>query len=285
MDIGVCLPTTVPGADGGRLIEFARRAEQFGFAALGVNDRLVYDNYDSVVALAAAAGVTERIELTTSILLAAYRPSVVELAKQLASLDRLSGGRLVLGVASGMREDDYTATGTEYHHRGSRLDSMLDELAQVWQGDGPVPGVGPRPTNGSIPLWIGGMPDPGLRRAAKYGIGYISPGGPPAVFPDLVAKARASWAEQGRADMPKIGAMCYSSLGKDGAELGRKHALSYYSYLGPMAERLAASVISDESRLREAIDSYAANGVDRLMIMSCSDDPGRLDLLAKVALG
>ena len=103
MEIGLSLPTTVPGADGRALIEFARRAEQLGFDTVTAVDRLVYDNYDSITALAAAAAVTERVTLSTSILLAAYRPSVVELAKQLASVDRLSGGRLVLGLSSGMR--------------------------------------------------------------------------------------------------------------------------------------------------------------------------------------
>src|SRR5690242_11599170 len=105
MDIGVALPSAVPGAEGRQLVEFARRAESLGFSSLNVVDRVVYDNYDSIVALSAAAAVTERITLATTILLAAARPSPVELAKQLASLDRLSNGRLVIGISSGARED------------------------------------------------------------------------------------------------------------------------------------------------------------------------------------
>src|SRR6266496_4899673 len=213
MDIGVCLPTTMPGADGSQLIEFARRADRLGFHSLTVVDRVVYDNYDGIVALSAAAAVTERIQLVTAILLAAYRPSSVELAKQLASLDRLSGGRLIVGVSAGMREDDYTATGTDYGTRGKRLDSTIEEIRAVWQGQGPTPGVGPRPTNADIPIWVGGHSPAGLRRAAKYGIGWISPGGPPHKYPELVTKVKELWAEEGRTGSPRMGANCYVSLG------------------------------------------------------------------------
>lgn len=284
MDIGVCLPTTVPGADGSQLIEFARRADRLGFHSLTVIDRVVYDNYDSIVALSAAAAVTERIKLVTAILLAAYRPSAVELAKQLASLDRLSGGRLIVGVAAGMREDDYLATGTDYDTRGRRLDSLLDELREIWRGDGPVPGVGPRPTNGDIPFWAGGHSPAGLRRAAKYGIGWISPGGPPQKYPDAVAKFKELWDEEGRDGSPRMAANCYVSLGPGGKERATEHMMSFYSYLGEMATHLAAGAVTEEDRLRDVVDGYAANGCDELLLLSCTADPSQLDRIAQVVL-
>ncbi|MEQ4723331.1 LLM class flavin-dependent oxidoreductase [Nonomuraea sp. B19D2] len=284
MDIGVCLPTTIPGADGSQLIEFARRAERLGFSSLTVVDRMVYDNYDGIVTLSAAAAVTERIKLVTAILLAAYRPSAVELAKQLASLDRLSGGRLIVGVSAGMREDDYVATGTDYHTRGRRLDAMIEELREVWKGEGPVPGVGPRPVNGDIPIWAGGHSPAGLRRAAKYGIGWISPGGPPHKFPELVAKFKELWDEEGRTGTPRMGTNCYVSLGPDGKERATEHMLSYYAYMGTMAEHLAKGAVTDESVLKDAAAAYAANGCDELLILSCTADPDHLDRIADVVL-
>jgi alkanesulfonate monooxygenase SsuD/methylene tetrahydromethanopterin reductase-like flavin-dependent oxidoreductase (luciferase family) len=282
MDIGVCIPTTIPGADGSQLIEFARRAERLGFNSLTVADRVVYDTYDGIVTLAAAAAVTERIKLVTAVLLAACRPSVVELAKQLASLDRLSGGRLVVGVSAGLREDDYTATGADYGTRGRRLDSMIGQMRAVWQGQGPVPGVGPRPVNGDIPIWVGGHSPAGLRRAARFGIGWISPGGPPHKYPELVAKVKELWAQEGRPGSPRMGANCYVSLGPDGQERAAEHMLSFYAYLGPMAEHLAAGAITDEGRLRDVADGYAANGCDELLLLSCTADPGHLDRVAAV---
>lgn len=285
MDIGVCLPTTIPGAEGRQLIEYARRAERLGFHSLTVVDRMVYDNYDSIVALAGAAGVTERIKLVTAILLAAYRPSPVELAKQLASLDRLSEGRLIVGVSSGMRADDYEATGTDYATRGRRLDETIEELRAVWRGEGPVPGVGPRPTNGDIPFLVGGQSAAALRRAARYGIGWISPGGPPHKYPELVTKVKELWAEEGREGTPRMGANCYVSLGENGRQVATEHMQSYYAYMGELVQHLAKGAVTDEAVLRDVVDGYAANGCDELLLLPCSADPAQLDRIAAVVFG
>jgi alkanesulfonate monooxygenase SsuD/methylene tetrahydromethanopterin reductase-like flavin-dependent oxidoreductase (luciferase family) len=283
MDIGIGLPTTVPGAGGRTLIEFARAAEKHGFSTLAVLDRLVYDSYDSIVALAAAAAVTERIRLATTILLAAYRPGPAVLAKQLASLDRLSGGRLVVGVASGGREDDYQATGVAYQRRGRRLDTMLDEIKQVWAGEGKVPGIGPRPTNGEIPIWVGGHSEAALRRAAKHGVGWIAPGGSVMAFPDLVSRAKKVFADADRAETPRVAALAYVALGATRKEPAGAYLRHYYSYVGPKAEMLAANVIADKDRLQATIDGYAAAGCDELLIFPCTDDVEQLALIAKVA--
>src|SRR5688500_12091989 len=113
MEVGIGLPSTIPGAGRDQLLEWARRAEARGFSSLGTIDRIVYGNYDPLIALAAAAAVTERIRVATTILIAPYRINGALVAKQAASLDRLSNGRLTLGVAVGGREDDYAASGAD----------------------------------------------------------------------------------------------------------------------------------------------------------------------------
>src|SRR2546423_11005399 len=111
MEIGIGLPAAIPGVDGRTVIEWARRADAQGFSWLGVIDRLVYPNYEPLIALAAAAAVTQRARLVTAVLLAPLHANSALLAKQAATIDRLSGGRLVLGLGVGSRPDDFDASG------------------------------------------------------------------------------------------------------------------------------------------------------------------------------
>src|ERR1043165_22692 len=106
MDIGIGLPNTIPGTEGRTLVGWARRAEERGFSSLATIDRIAYPNYESLIALAAAAAVTERIGPKTNVLLGPTRNPVL-LAKEAASVDHISGGRLTLGLAVGARADDF----------------------------------------------------------------------------------------------------------------------------------------------------------------------------------
>src|SRR5687768_8981416 len=116
MDIGIGLPNTLPVA-GPDLVAWARRAEERGFSSLATIDRIVYPSYDSLTALAAAAGATSRIRLFPDILLTPVYPPVW-LAKATASLDALSGGRLTLGLGVGGRGDDFAAMDRPMQRRG-----------------------------------------------------------------------------------------------------------------------------------------------------------------------
>src|SRR5579859_6669274 len=120
MRVSAGLPSTIPGCPGDLLIEWARRAEAGPFSSVAALDRVLYDSYDPLIALTAAAAVTARIHLATNIAIGPIRNTAL-LARSAASLHVLSGGRLTLGLAVGARQEDYEATSADYASRGRRF--------------------------------------------------------------------------------------------------------------------------------------------------------------------
>lgn len=287
MDIGIGLPATIPGAAAGDVLDWARRADQRGFTTLGVLDRLVYDNFEPLTVLAAAAAVTERIQLATTILIAPYRADVAVLAKQAASVDRLAGGRLILGMAAGFRDDDFTANGTEHRARGRRLDRMIERMRGIWSGtaeQGYDYPIGPRPK--AQPRLVFGGHSPGaVRRCARYGWGWIAGGSSPNGYATNLERARTVWREEGRESEPRKLALSYFALGTDAQYHARGFLGDYYSFLGTeYAQRVAAGALTDERMLSATIDGYREAGCDELILVPCYADPEQVDLLAKVVL-
>ncbi len=175
MRVGVGLPSTVPGAEGQLIISWARRADEGPFSSLGVLDRIVYDSYEPLTSLAAAAAVTQRVLLASTIVIGPLYNDT-RLAKVAASIDALSGGRLVLGLAVGARKDDYDAAGVDYHTRGKRLAEQLTTLRTLWEEGS----ISPRAARSRGPdLLVGGASDQGFARVARYADGYVHGGGPP----------------------------------------------------------------------------------------------------------
>jgi alkanesulfonate monooxygenase SsuD/methylene tetrahydromethanopterin reductase-like flavin-dependent oxidoreductase (luciferase family) len=283
VDVGIGLPSTIPGTDREQLLEWARRAEARGFSSLGTIDRIVYDNYEPLIALAAAAAVTERIRLATTILIAPYRANAALVAKQAASVDRLSGGRLVLGVAVGGREDDYEASGVDFHTRGRRMDEMLETWQRVWAGEsfGTARPIGPQPSRGRPALLLGGAADAVFRRAAEYGDGWLLGGGTPDMFRGGLAKAQAAWQAAGREGAPRTAALAYYALG-DGAEQAADRYLNdYYAFLGDYSSMIADGAAKDAETVVQYVRGFSDAGCDELFLFPCDPDPGQVDLLAE----
>ena len=286
MKIGIGLPTTVPGVTGQQLVEWARRADAAGFSSLGTIDRIVYPNYEPLVSLAAAAAVTERINLTPSILIVPYRVSAAVVAKQAATLHHLSAGRLVLGVAVGGREDDYTAAGASFEDRGARMDKMLDEIKRLWAGEerGFAGGVGPDVSDNPPPIVVGGQIDAAFRRAARFGAGWMMGGGPPEMFPEAVAKLEHAWQAEGRDGKPRKLALSYFSLDDDPETQARETLGGYYAFLGDFAEMLIGWAAKGEDAVKERVEAFRQVGCDELIMIPCSSDPGQVDKLAAAVL-
>jgi alkanesulfonate monooxygenase SsuD/methylene tetrahydromethanopterin reductase-like flavin-dependent oxidoreductase (luciferase family) len=276
MDVAIGLPNGVPGATGTQLVEWARRAEARGFSSLGTIDRIVYENYEPLTALAAAAAVTERIGLCTSVLLGPLRVNATELAKQALSLQALSGGRFTLGIGLGGRDDDYEASGVETSTRGRQLDAMLERIKEVWSGGEIGPSIAGAPR-----LVVGGGVDASFARAARFGDGWIAGGAPPDQFAAMAEKAKAAWSEAGReGEVPTTG-LSYFSLGDRAEEDASAYLTDYYAWLGEeVAGYIAAGAAKDGETVRQYIADYEAAGCDELILFPSSSDPDQVDLLA-----
>lgn len=284
MRIGVGLPSTVRGVEGRLVTDWAQRADTYGFSTLGVLDRLVYDNYEPLVTLAAAASVTRRIGLATSVLTAPYRNNTALLAKQLASVDRLSGGRLTLGVAAGNRDDDFEVSGVDPGARGRLLDGMVEELRALWEGKASGDGgsVGPAPS-GPLPMVFGGTSEAAFRRTARHGTGWIAGGSSPSGYRANADRVEAAWARHGRAGKPHLMTLLYFALGPDAGELAEGYLLDYYAFSG-RAESIVGMALTQPGRLRGAVAAYADAGCDEIVFMPCGAGPEQLDALAEAVL-
>ena len=279
MDVGVGLPSTIPGVGRDEVLAWARRAEDRGFSCLGTLDRLVYDNFEPLVTLAAAAAVTERIRIATTILIAPFRMNGALLAKQAASIDRLSNGRLVLGVAVGGRKDDFDTSGADFGARGRAFDAMLEQWEAIWSGEsfGTAGAIGPR---GRPTLIVGGSADVAFSRAARYGDGWIMGGGPADRFAGGVAKAREAWRAAGRDGAPRTMALGYFALGDRAEEAANTYLRDYYAFAGEYADIVAAGAVKDAAAVRERVEAFAAAGCDELVLFPCDPDLAQVDLLA-----
>jgi alkanesulfonate monooxygenase SsuD/methylene tetrahydromethanopterin reductase-like flavin-dependent oxidoreductase (luciferase family) len=238
------------------------------------------------VALAAAAAVTERIGLTTSILIVPARASAAVLAKQAATVHVLSGGRLVLGVAVGGREDDFTAAGVPFEDRGRRFDQMLDEIERLWAGEerGDAGGVGPDVSADPPAIVVGGQVDAAFRRAARYGDGWIMGTAPPEYFPPAIEKLEAAWKAEGRDGQPRKMSLSYFSLDDDPDAEVRGSIGSYYAFAADYAEMVMAGAAKGEEAVKERVRAFEEVGCDELIMCPASADPAQVDKLAAVVL-
>jgi alkanesulfonate monooxygenase SsuD/methylene tetrahydromethanopterin reductase-like flavin-dependent oxidoreductase (luciferase family) len=285
MRIGVGLPSNVAGVSGPGIKQWAVRAEQLGFSSLVVTDRFAWDQLEPLVVLAAASAVTESITLRTSVLLVPNRVSAPQLAKQLATLDRLAGGRLVVGVGVGDREIDYRLAGASHKGRHARLEAMLDEMQAVWNGATPESRViGPRPPS-PIPLMIGGRGAATWRRAAKYGIGWTMALGGLAEFRSGAAEMRDAWAGAGRAGSPLLAVQRYFSVLPANERPAQDWLRGYFSFLPAAAvDQLILGAPTNAGAVEGVAGAFAGAGADELAFLPTTADLGELEALAALVL-
>jgi probable F420-dependent oxidoreductase len=214
--LGIHLPQFRAPVSGEDLASFARDAEAAGADDLWVSDHVILPAgsirppesfHDPLTILTWAAAATSRVGLGTSVLVAPYRHPVL-LAKSIASLDAISGGRVILGVGSGWMEREFAALGVPYRERGRRTDDAIAVCRALWRGDESIawPGgrldgltIRPLPTRpGGPPVWVGGDSDAGIARAVRLGDAWHTTVSDPKLLPDRVATLEAALAAAAR---------------------------------------------------------------------------------------
>jgi probable F420-dependent oxidoreductase len=202
MRVGISFPHQAIGADPVAIRDWAQASEDLGFDHLIVYEHVIgpdpdlhpgetfrYPNrtrwHEPLVMCGFLAAATQRIGLQTGILLLPLHETVI-VAKQAAEVDVLSGGRLRLGVGAGHMASEFSALGRDFHTRGARLDEQMALLRALWTSDAVTfngrehhidgAGLNPLPVQRPIPLWAGGGVRATVRRAARYGDGWITPG-------------------------------------------------------------------------------------------------------------
>jgi probable F420-dependent oxidoreductase len=259
-------------------------AEERGFSGLATIDRIAYPSYESLITLAAAAAVTERIGLMTNVLLGPTRNPVL-LAKEAASVDQISGGRLVLGLGVGGRDDDFLAAGQDFKTRGRRFDADLELMHRAWRGElvaGARKPVTPKPTReGGVPILIGGASDRAIERTAKWGIGWTVGGAPPETGGAFAERIRAAWKEAGRQGRPRIVGLTYFSLGEGALEKASWYLGDYY---GDMGSQIAQFIPKTPQTVQETVKRFEDFGFDELFLDPVSSDLRQLDMAAEAVL-
>ena len=286
MKIGIGLPANIPGVSRDSVLEWARKADSGPFSSLGIIDRVVYPNWDPLVALAAAAAVTQRVRLMTTILIAPVRDATL-LAKQAASIDVLSGGRLTLGLGVGRREDDYAAVSGRFSRRGRRFEEQLALMKRVWTGEDPVDGtgaVGPEPVQSGGPeLLIGAFAPEAVKRAGRWADGYLGGGGDPQSALAMYDSVVEEWKNCGRNGRPRFVATNAFALGTGAVDRGADQYRHYNQFLGAeAADQAARRVLTSPEAIRKVIQDFEQVGLDEMVFLPQVTDLDQVDKLAEI---
>jgi alkanesulfonate monooxygenase SsuD/methylene tetrahydromethanopterin reductase-like flavin-dependent oxidoreductase (luciferase family) len=248
-----------------------------------VNDRIVYDSPEPMVMLAGMAAATTRIRVQSEVLLAALRDPVL-VAKQAATIDRLSGGRFTLGLGVGAREDDFHAVGADFARRGRILDEQLATMRRVWAGQplsDDVGPIGPAPVRAGGPeILFGGFAPAALARVARWGDGFIC-ATPPDFAKQMFELVGQSWQRAGRDGRPRLIGQINTAFGPEPVvDQARSAVLDYYSFLGDVAVQSANAIFTTADDIRDTIARYEDLGADEIMLGCWSPDIDQIDRLA-----
>ena len=284
MEVGICMPYMERDFGRREILDWCRAVDAGPWSSLSCGERITGYTLEMRTMLAAAAAVTERVRIMPSLYVLPMH-SAVWAAKEIATLDVISGGRVTLCVGVGGREIDYRAVGASFERRHVRMDEQVATLRRVWAGEPPIEGadeVGPRPRQpGGPPIMAGAMGPKAMRRAAQWadGVYTFSMGGSGEEIRRMLEMADTAWRAAGREKPPrKIGGFWYS-LCDDAANALQSYVYQYLAVFGDAAARAIAKSMTrcTPERVREAIDAMRDAGCDEVVLSPCTAERSEVE--------
>lgn len=277
------LPTMASGLDRVALDEWCRGIDEGPYRSLAVGERIAFDNLEMQTTLAYAAARTERVRIAPTLVILPMHPVAV-MAKSLATLDVVSGGRVDVVVGVGGRDQDYRCAERSFARRHQTLDAQVAELRRLWAGGAPhegAPAVGPAPVQaGGPPVFASAMGPKSTARAARWADGNMGFSLAPDTDDHGAAfrAVRDAWTAAGRTDPPRISTSFWYSLDDDAGPALAAYAHRYLAVFGEEAASMMASLTTAAGldAVGAALARLEAAGCDEVYLVPTSTDPAQL---------
>lgn len=290
MKVGLAIPQMARGLDRSRVRGWCAAADNGPFSSISAGERITFRNLEGITLCAMAAGLTERVRVITNVVVLPWHSPAL-IAKQLATIDVVSGGRLDVGVGVGGRWQDYAALGSSFARRHQRLDDAVDEIRRLWNGGEAADGekVGPEPVQAGGPRLFGSAMGPkSMARVAKWASGVSGF----TLLADVSEAARqfraaeAAWVEAGRGDRPEHLTGSFVSLGHNAKETLENFAYEYLEVFSPdFARQLSQSMrLYSQDALAEFLKNLQREGADEFTVVPANSDPAMAKDIADVVV-
>jgi alkanesulfonate monooxygenase SsuD/methylene tetrahydromethanopterin reductase-like flavin-dependent oxidoreductase (luciferase family) len=288
MEIGMNLPVMAPGLDRDAFLKWCERIDEGFFASLAAGERISFFNPDMTAALAAASALTSRVKIVSGVFVPMLHHPVM-LAKQLATIDVLSGGRFVAGLGVGGREQDYQSVDAPLGHRLTRLAKSVETMRSVWRGQPVVEGafpVGPAPVQkGGPKLLAGSLMVESIQAASKWADGLcgFSFGPSPAEMELQFNAALRAWEERQR-PRPWLGTGFWYALGPNARTQLDDYLERYLNFMAPVARQSVKQicVVTTPEALKTAVRQAEDAGADDVLLVPTTSDPDDVHRVADI---
>jgi alkanesulfonate monooxygenase SsuD/methylene tetrahydromethanopterin reductase-like flavin-dependent oxidoreductase (luciferase family) len=289
MKIGLCIPYMKQGLGRDDFMAWFRRIDQGPFHSLSCGERITGPTYDMRVLLSAAIAATERVQINTTLYVLPMH-NAVRVAKEIATMDVLSNGRMSVTVGVGGREKDYQAVGASFKGRFARMDKQVATMRSIWSGEPPFDGadpVGPAPLQSGGPAILAGVMGPkSMARCAHWadGIYAWSGNGERSDIEHFFAMAESAWRDAGRASLPyRLGGFWYS-LADDAAARLRQYVYDYTVIMGPEIGNMMADMVTrnNAEAVSQALDNMEAGGCEEVFLVPATADLAEIDRLEEL---